>query len=128
MTGNRRVTVAGQRRTFTGFAFEPCHPGRRAPSRLDCMHFLSGLSIPWVEKGVKTFAGWTRFHRRLATLAGLLAILFNRREMDSPLLSPQFYCLLAEGSTFAHPPESRALAWSEIWRDPAGKGRRACQR
>ncbi len=26
-----RVTVAGQRRTFTGFAFQPCHPGHRAP-------------------------------------------------------------------------------------------------
>ena len=26
-----RVTVAGQRRTFTGFAFQPAHPGVQAP-------------------------------------------------------------------------------------------------
>jgi hypothetical protein len=26
-----RITVAGQRRTFTGFAFKPSHPGGRAP-------------------------------------------------------------------------------------------------
>ena len=25
------ITVAGQRRTLTGFAFQPCHPGQGAP-------------------------------------------------------------------------------------------------
>jgi hypothetical protein len=47
------LTVAGQRRTCTGFAFEPSHPGVKAPKK----HYSIGLILVNQSMIVKDFHG-----------------------------------------------------------------------
>jgi len=41
------LTAAGQRRTLTGFAFKPCHPGRQAPRS-----YRYAYSVVWEEYSI----------------------------------------------------------------------------